>query len=330
MAEPKERNMEISAERKATIAGAFLCKENDRGVVMMKGNDARDLLHRLSSARIDNLKDGQLRETLLTTEKGRVIDALLAVQGSGPLRLLTSSGKTSDVIAWLQKFTIMEDCEYEDVSGQFAQYSIYNLPADGSSPLPDVTMPETGGWVQSTICGFTVELLRHESVTGAGLRILCSVEEADALWTQLVSTCGLSAVGSPAHTLWRVENLLPAVNHELGALSNPLEAGAESAVDFRKGCFIGQEVIARLDSYDKVQRHPRRLVFSANEEINIEVGTELRHTDGNAGFVSTAVFDPDLGKMVGIGLLRLAYEAEATTLHCGEIETRVQGEAASD
>ncbi|MFZ1731300.1 MAG: hypothetical protein WBQ23_09970 [Bacteroidota bacterium] len=320
---PQNIETDIHTEMKATTAGAFICNESDRGLVRMKGNDARDLLHRLSSARIDNLKEGQLRETLLTTEKGRVIDALIAMQGTGPLQLLTSSGRTSEVIAWLEKFTIMEDCEYVDLSESFAQFSIYNLSDGGASVFPNLTLPEAGGFISVPLCGIDIDLLHHHSVTGAGFRILCRSENAQALWSRLPAELGLPAVGRQAHTLWRVAQLLPAAGNELGELANPLEAGAEAAVDFRKGCFIGQEVIARLDSYDKVQRHPRRLLFKTEAEVEIAAGTELLHEDGNAGFVTTAVYDPERGSMVGIGLLRHAYESAGIELRCGSIEVEV-------
>jgi folate-binding protein YgfZ len=320
---PQEIYTEISSELKAAIAGAFLCNESDRGVIHMKGNDARDLLHRLSSARIDDLKVGQLRETLLTSEKGRVIDVLLAAHGTDYLKLLTSSGRTLEVIAWLEKFTIMEDCEYENRSGSIAQFSIYNLSREGTSPFPDIELPEPGSFIAVRLFGINVEVLHHRSVTGAGIRILCRVEDAETLWLHLGKDAGLPFVGRHAHALWRVSQLLPAVGHELSDRANPLEAGAEAAVDFRKGCFIGQEVIARLDSYDKVQRHPRRLLFASTVPIEIAVGTELLHVDGNAGFVSTAVYDPIRERMVGIGLLRLAFESVGTKLRCVDIDVEV-------
>ncbi len=314
--QPQETHGDILDEVKATTAGAFLCIESDRGIIRMDGNDARDLLHRLSSARIDDLRAGQLRETLLTNEKGRVIDALLAVQGSDMLRLFTSADADGRVMEWMEKYTIMEDCTYENIGSEWAQFSLYNLPEDGTALFPEIPMPEPGTFTSATLGGIAVELLRHRSVSGEGLRIVCREENAETLWNHLRDERGLPAVGRQAYTLWRVARMLPATGHEIGPLANPLESGAEAAVDFRKGCFIGQEVIARLDSYDKVQRHPRRLLFEAASPDPIAAGAELEHDGTNAGFVTTAVFDPVRGRMVGMGLVRLAYEAPGTALRC--------------
>jgi len=314
---------DIRTEMKATIAGAFLCNESDRGVLRMNGRDARDLLHRLSSARIDDLREGALRETLLTSEKGRVIDALLAARTADTLKLLTSPGRSAEVISWLEKFTIMEDCTYADVSSDYVQFSVYNLVPGWETCFSDIALPAPGMFNAVTLSGIEAELLHHASVTGAGLRILCRAEEAGRLWTQLTESRGLPAVGRQAFALWRIRNLIPAMGHELGDSTNPLEAGAEAAVDFRKGCFIGQEVIARLDSYDKVQRHPRRLLFGHDGATEIPVNTPLEHEGADAGFVTTAAFDPERGRMVGIGLVRQSFEAAGTRLRCGGTEAEV-------
>lgn len=318
-----ENTSEISAELQATAAGAFVCRESGRGVLLVRGRDALDLLHRLSSARIDNLKDGQLRETLLTTEKGRVIDALLAVQGGEGLRLLTSAGRITAVREWLEKYTIMEDCTYSDISAATAQFSIYNYPVDSNELLPGIPLPAVGEWTSANVSGIDVEILRHRSVTGAGLRVLCPAEHAETIWSFLTEQAGVTAVGEQAFTLWRINGLIPAVGHELSEQSNPLEAGAQDAVDFRKGCFIGQEVIARLDSYDKVQRHPRRLSFSGDGAELLAVGSELRHEGDNAGFVTTVARDPLQGIVLGIGLLRAAHEHAGAVLRCGEFTVTV-------
>lgn len=306
-------------------AGPFLRDEHGRGLLRMRGNDARDLLHRLSSARIDNLGDGELRETLLTTEKGRVIDALLVTVEEGGLRLLTSPGRTPDVRAWLEKFTIMEDCTYEDASATVRQVSVFNLPDDPSTIPFGFELPPAGKAATVSIDGHAVDLLRHDSVSGPGLRLLVAAVDSDAVLRYLENSAGLSVIGDEAFALWRIERLLPAMGAEMGEHSNPLEAGAGQAVDFRKGCFIGQEVIARLDSYDKVQRHPCRLRFSGPGSDAVAHGAALTADGAVAGLVTTVAFHPGEKAMLGIGLVRNAHTAPGTLLRCGEAEVEVIG-----
>lgn len=322
----QEQPIDTSTNPAPAWTGPFVREDRDHGIVLMSGADARDLLHRLSTMRIDNLHDGEVRETLLTTEKGRVIDALLVARTGDLLRLYTSAGRAAEVRAWLEKYTIMEDCTYEDASAVNAQFSIHDISeADGPLPglaLPGLALPDAGSVTTTTVGDVEVEILRHESVTGPGLRLVCAAPDAVVLRTVLLDTMKLPLVDDESFARWRVARLLPAVGFELGERTNPLEAGAERAVDFQKGCFIGQEVIARLDSYDKVQRHPRRLRFAAGAEPPVP-GSDLVKDGADAGFVTTVAFDPARQCFVGIGLVRNAFAEPGTMLACAGTDVEV-------
>lgn len=310
----------ILEQYRQAAAGPFLRDETGRGLLRMRGKDAKDLLHRLSSARIDNIAEGEVRETLLTTEKGRVIDALLVAPEEGGLRLLVSPGTAATVRAWLEKYTIMEDCTYEDASDGTRQLCVYNLSGDTAAFGFD--LPPVGKATRVAIDGHECEVLHHASVTGPGLRLLVPTGVADAVLRYLESRGGLPVVGDEAFALWRIERLLPAVGAELGEATNPLESGAAGAVDFRKGCFIGQEVIARLDSYDKVQRRPCRLRLSGPGSDAVARGHVLTSDGADAGFVTTVARHPGEGTTIGIGLVRNAHAA-GTLLRCGDATAEV-------
>ena len=318
------RQEDILTQLSAARRGPFLHVENGRGLLRMRGRDARDLLHRLSSARIDNLATGEVRETLLTNEKGRVIDALLVTADDEGLLLLTSAGRTDEVRVWLEKYTIMEDCSYEDISGSALQISLYNIPAEQCDLPGDIPLPDAGSSRTAMFDGREALLLAHDSVTGAGVRLRVSPEDAESVLHFLTGTAGIPEIGDHAYDLWRIDGLVPAVGRELTDRSNPLEAGAEAAVDFRKGCFIGQEVIARLDSYDKVQRHPRRLRFHGFGPDDRPEDAALLAADGaDAGHVTTAAWHPAEAALLGIGLVRNAFAQAGTRLRCGAAEAEV-------
>ena len=148
------------------------------------------------------------------------------------------------------------------------------------------------------------------------MRIVCPSAAAVRQKELLEKENTLTAVGDHAFALWRCDQLLPAVGNELGGWSNPLEAGAAAGVDFAKGCFIGQEVIARLENYEKVQRVPMRLRWTGDAPERIAPGVRLEADGKDAGFVTTHVFDPRIGAYRGIGLIRSAYCDQVHTLHC--------------
>jgi tRNA-modifying protein YgfZ len=299
----------IIDELKAARNGAFIHIEEDRAVLRVDGKDTLDLLNRLSTNKVDALQSGELRETLLTTEKGRVIDAAILVASSRGARLLLSPGKADIVREWLERYTIMDDCKYTDVSAMYHHILIYqpqHMPA-----LVDI--PQQGQSVKTEIAGAEVELMHIHSVTGPQLRVLCKVHDTAAV-LGLLEQGGIPVIHDQAFALWRCETLTPAVGHELTENTNPLESGATAAVDFDKGCYIGQEVIARLDSYDKVQRNLARITFDAEAQLRFPSGTPLTSNDRDAGFITTAAYHPGEQRWHGIACIRNAFIASTTIL----------------
>ncbi len=308
-----ESDSDVIQQAEASTAGAFFRDERTRGVVRIVGGDALDLLNRLTTAKLDDLVPGQVRETLVTTEKGRVMDAVLVLPGESAVLLLTSGETAETLIAWLDKYTIMEDCRYTDAGAEHTQFSVYKVPEGGIDGIP---LPEEGAAGEHRIADAPVRVLRHDSVTGAGLRLLCDAADAEKLAVFLSEDCGLPRLGDHAFALWRVDALVPAVGHELSEHANPLESGSAASVDFEKGCYIGQEVIARLDSYDKVQRKPCRITWPDGAPENLLPATTLTAERRNAGFVTTHAYDPRSGMYRGIGLIRNAFADAGTGLTC--------------
>jgi folate-binding protein YgfZ len=305
---------EVLRQLGASTTGAFFLDPFTTGVIRITGRDTLDLMNRLTTNKVDTLRIGEVRETLVTTEKGRVTDAVLILPVDDEhVLLLVGEDTAQQLITWLEKYTIMEDCRYEDVSEHWGCVSVLQIPKDGIDGLPSVV---EGRSMRTVLAGIEVQLLRFTSVTGDALRLLCSREEVAGVQSYLAERCLLPPVGKQAFTLWRVDKLVPAVGHELSGYANPLESGGSEAVDFEKGCYIGQEVIARLDSYDKVQRHPRRLLWPDGAPEVLPVATDLTVDGRNAGFVTTHVHDPRIGLFRGIGLIRIAYLDTDTVLQC--------------
>jgi tRNA-modifying protein YgfZ len=302
-----------------SVTGPFAHVLNGRGVLRIDGNDTLDLINRLSSNKVDDLGEGQARETLFTNEKGRVIDAAVVLVGRRGARLLLSPSMVDTVTQWLDKYTIMEDCSYTDVSAMYAQVSIYN-----ADQAPDLVHGLEYGLVsRRDIGGVACDLLRLDSVQGDQLRLLCVASGLTQLLDALASS-GIPQVNDEAFTMWRISTLTPAVGHELSGLANPLESGAGKAVDFTKGCYIGQEVIARLDSYDKVQRTLCRLRWTQGGATAVPAGTALFREGRDAGFVTTHLYDAVGRQAWGLACVRIAFAQAGQVLElAGDEAARV-------
>ena len=138
-----------------------------------------------------------------------------------------------------------------------------------------------------------------------------SANEAAAVWDALIGR-GAVPVGARAMDLVRIENGTPDYGRELVEDYNPLEAGLMDFISFNKGCYIGQEVVARLNTYDKVQKHLVRLYWDG-EDVP-ELPTILSHEGRSVGTLTSAAVALGGGRCIGLGYVRKAHVHENTRL----------------
>jgi tRNA-modifying protein YgfZ len=141
--------------------------------------------------------------------------------------------------------------------------------------------------------------------------LILSPEAAPPVWQQLTGA-GITPVGLEAYQAVRVRYAVPLYGHEMGDAYNPLEAGLIGSVDFHKGCYIGQEVIARLDTYQKVQKRLVMLRFAP--EASVSQGASLEHNGQAVGAVTSVTRIPTTGGLIGLGYVRTASAAVGTRL----------------
>lgn len=298
----------------ADSADALTVHHTAYGCLKATGEDALDLLNRLSTNRVDHLEPGHWAPTVLTTDRGRIVDLLCVVHAGECVFLLTSPGQQQPVIEWLDKYTIMEDLEVTDVSGSTAIIALTGTGAaaalgpDHGEPdyLPGRQYPaptvNVGG------CD-AIAVSRPMGDLPCRLLVLAG-EAASAVVAALAEAGAVEADAEEWETL-RVTSGAPAFGSEMGEPYNPLEAGLIGAIDFTKGCYIGQEVIARLDSYHRVQKYMAVLRFS--EGSDVAVGTSLAHEGRTAGEVTSLYRTPG-GELRGLGYVRTAAAEPGQTL----------------
>ena len=125
-------------------------------------------------------------------------------------------------------------------------------------------------------------------------------------------------IGETAYDVYRVEQGLLAAPNEINDEYNPNEAGLLEYIDFKKGCYIGQEVIARLDTYEKVQRAIKGVVF--NDQAG-QKKYNLFNGDGNdSGKVTSVVYSFRCKKNIGLGYIRKNHSEDGTKLRAKDNE----------
>ena len=276
------------------------------GCLKATGEDALDLLNRLSTNKVDHLRPGHWAPTVLTSDRGRIVDLLTVVHAGDFVYLITSPGQQQPVIEWLDKYTIMEDLEVEDVSASTAVVALAGDGADaalGLEPLEGDRLPGLQYPAPTVSVGGHDAIAVSRPMGATACCLLVAPSGAAASAVEALAAAGAVEADDEAWEALRVASGAPAFGPEMGEPYNPLEVGLIGAIDFTKGCYIGQEVIARLDSYERVQKYLSVLRFSDGCEA--DSGTPLYIEGRQAGTV-TSVYRTPGGELRGLGFVRTA------------------------
>ena len=327
---PSPAYTDTAAEYRAAIETAALYNHSPAGRLRAAGADALDLLNRLSTNRVDNLPPGHGAPTILTTDRGRILDLLLVVNAGPYALLLTGPGSQAAIISWLDKYTIMEDLTLTDITADTAQFTLCGpaarqlIAAAGlADHNPLETMPPYAA-LDAKLAGQQAMLIHHPiGDLPAWDLILGDNSAAPRVWETLTAA-GFVPMGQDAWDALLVSQGIPRNGRELGDDFNPLEAGLIGAIDFAKGCYIGQEVIARLDTYQKVQKNLALLRFPAQAQaaagaeltaaIPVAVGAELTDGSRKVGQITSLAARPDTGDLLALAYIRAAHAQPGTKL----------------
>ncbi len=290
------------------------------GRLFAKGKDAIDLLHRMSTNDMKPLEEAkpQASLTVLTNEKGRFIDVLKVVRDSdGKVLLITSKGLEETVIRWLDKFTIMEDAHFEPATEKIAQFLICGPNATAivsKYASQDLTGADRSSVFDLQIDSMAATLVKAPSLAGNAWFVLTASEAASKVWSKLeldIWDHDGAIFDSELFEILRIENGTPIAPNEINDKHNPLELPlASEAVSFTKGCYIGQEVVARLDAQNKVQRQLVGLKFpdgtpNIGDRISVESLAETPLGD-EIGDITSIANSPEHGN-IGLGYIRAKY-----------------------
>ena len=307
-------------ELNSIYKGTALVLMPNTSVLELRGNDVLDFLHRISTNSIKDLAKERVKNTIFTTEKGRIIDTALVMNLGDTQLLISSCVHKLKVIRWLEKYIIADDVRVSDTNGRYIVMEMMG-PQTGSFITmiggDSLTSIEENGFKLINSEGIMFFLIKlKEKDDNIKYRIVADRNNAVGLIKYMIDHKGpfdFNLVGADAYEAYRIAQGIPSAPSELNDSINPHEAGLLDMVSFTKGCYIGQEVIARLDSYDKVQKFLKGIEFidGANGDINYSLFDE---SGLEAGSVTSAVYSARLKKHVGLAYVRKHYAEKGRTL----------------
>lgn len=301
-------------EQRVLATGAGIIDRSHRDVVTVSGPDRLPWLHSICSQHVSDLVDGQSTESLVLSPHGHVEQHWQVTELDGTVWIDTEPGAAGEVLAYLDKMRFLKRVELADVSSDWAILSLVGpssadvLRSAGLAvPEPTRAIPLAGG-------GF----VRAMSWPGVGgYDLLVPHTSVPAFSTQLRDG-GATPAGIWAFEALRVESRRPRFGFETDHRTIPHEVGwIGQAVHLNKGCYRGQETVARVHN---LGRPPRRLVLvylGGESDVLPEPGTAIE-LDGRAvGFIGTAVHHHELGP-VALAVVKRSVTAEAKITVAGE------------
>jgi tRNA-modifying protein YgfZ len=295
----------------AAYEGAALFDCSERGRVWMRDRDRAALLHRLSTNQIEGLRPGEGVETVLTTPIGRIIDLLSVFCLEDGLLLVSSPGRGPALSAHLRKNIFFNDrVKLDDASASLGQLALYGPQADAL--LAELGLPGTNlatfGVATASWRDQPLYVAATRPLGGAG-RWLIAPPAALAELGVALRNAGAYALDAATHEVLRVEAGYGAYGRELSPEYIPLETGLWDAVSFNKGCYVGQEIIARMESRGRLAKALRGLRLSTTPTLPVPTSVPLARLDAGgkeAGDLTSLVESPRYG-LIGLAYVRTAY-----------------------
>jgi folate-binding protein YgfZ len=289
--------LELDAQYRQLREECGLLDRSNRGKLLLNGADAAEFLQGQLTNDIEALAPGEGCYAALLDRKGHVeADMRVLRLSAETIWVDTEVEVAALVLRHLEMYKIGRAVEVADVTTERAILSLIGpaTPAISEAPVLDVDENE--------------EAKSHGSEciavgTPGGLDLIVEAAEANRLREALLAA-GAAEVDPAAVEIVRIESGRPRFGAEIGIETMPAEAGiVESAVSFTKGCYIGQEPVARLHHRGRPNRHLRGLAPSAP----VEPGATLRLGEKEVGVVASAAVSPALGP---IALAIIRREAE--------------------
>ena len=298
---------EPARELDAALSACVVVDRSDLFRIAGIGPDLPDLLQRLGTGDLRGLAPGTGRPTILTSPKGRVVHRLLVHHlGDEGLLLVGGPGAAESILDHLRRYTFAERTGLCDRSGQTCQLALVGPRAAEALDAAEIERPGRWASVSTARDGRTVHILGEDGLTGDGFSIVGEAAEGPALWRSLLlgaARAGGCAAGDWALESWRILRGVPSPGHELTEQVNPLEVGQHEAISFSKGCYVGQEVVARLNTYDKVSRRLVGLRLAPGSAPPAP-GAMVSIDELPIGRVTSSILPPGANAAVALALLK--------------------------
>jgi folate-binding protein YgfZ len=296
--------------------GAGLLDLSQRGRILIGGSEAVTFLNGLITNDMKTLDSNRWMPAAFPNVQGRLIAAIRVIHNDDGFLIDTESVTRDSVLKLVERFTLAGDFRVANLTDEMSLLSIQGAKAPavvgavlrGMTADPDYYSVATVDWQ-----GERLTIIRATHTGEDGFDLFVPKSRAEALRTALVSA-GAQAVGFDALETLRIEAGIPRYGIDMDETNVVTETNLDEGVSFTKGCYIGQEIIARIKYRGHVAKKLTGLVFDG--EVALEGGAKILSTDDKEiGRVTSSAFSPRLNGTIALGYVKYDYLKPGTSVN---------------
>jgi tRNA-modifying protein YgfZ len=308
-----ETNTQIPME-----GGIGLADRSDRIRIEISGPDRAKFLHNLTTNEVKRLAVGRGCEAFVTSTQGKTIGYVTILAAEDRLLVRTDPGGMELALPHFRKYGIFDDVAIDDRSAETFELHLFGPGAEELVGRMGCRLPETMEYAHTTaeFGGGAVRVVR-ESPTGLpGLTLI------GAGWHEMAVRDTVKSAGQIAESSYidkitfeflRIAAGTPVFGKDVTEKNLPQEIGRDvRAISFVKGCYLGQETVARIDALGHVNQVLKGVIFESQSRP--DPGSSLESDGKRVGVVTSSVASPHGGSPIGLAMIRTSHATAGTSL----------------
>jgi folate-binding protein YgfZ len=284
----------------------------------LSGRDRVRWLNGMVTNNIRDLAPGRGVYAFVLNPQGHILGDLYVFNRGESLIAEIERGQAETLVPILRKYIIMDKVEIEDLSGKLVAIALAGpkssdvLSAAGLRKDLGTLEVADESWQQTT-----VTTVRGDNPCVPNYELWIAVDKAEFLWNVLLQA-GAEVVGDETLETFRILCGIPKIGQDIRDRL-PQETGQERALNFTKGCYIGQEIVERIRSRGAVHR---TLIGFEIEGPIPSAGTKVQSEGKDVGEITSALTAPLKGKWLALGYLRKEFAAGDKVLKAGDASVK--------
>jgi folate-binding protein YgfZ len=304
-------------ELTALVAGCGTYRP-DRTLLSLTGRDRTRWLNGMVSNNIRDLAVGHGVYAFVLTPQGHIQADVYAFNRGESLLVETDRAQAETLLRIFRKYIIMDKVEIEDLSEKVTAFGI--MGPKSADVLAMLNVKDLGNLQATDVKwdGATLTLVRGDNPSFRNYELWVPAEHADSIWNALLQA-GAVEVHEQTLEMFRILCGIPKVGQDTREKTLPQETGQERALNFNKGCYVGQEIVERIRARGAVHR---AFVGFVVEGAAPAAGTKIQSEGKEVGEITSISAEALKGKRLALGYVRREFLATDKALTAGEAEVK--------